>query len=79
LFKVHDGARLFLSLKPGINRTNTSSLSSLMGSQTNSSGLTNGVTSCYSTNNCIKTSEADHRWQMLQGSGNQIYLFIYFF
>ncbi len=49
-----------------------------MGSQTNSSGLTNGVTSCYSTNNCIKTSEADHRWQMLQGSGNQIYLFIFF-
>ncbi|CAF4184566.1 unnamed protein product, partial [Rotaria magnacalcarata] len=24
-YKIHDGARLFLSIKPGVNQTNTSS------------------------------------------------------
>ncbi|UJR28522.1 hypothetical protein I4U23_009760 [Adineta vaga] len=72
-YKVHDGARLFLSLKSGTNYTNTSSLTN---SQINSSGITNGLTSCYPTNNscCIKTTDADHSWQSLQGHENQILL-----
>ncbi|CAF1076683.1 unnamed protein product [Rotaria sp. Silwood1] len=71
-YKVHDGARLFLNLKPGMNRTNTSSFSSLISSQTNSGGLT----SCYTTKNICYTQKTDddHKWQLLQGHENQILL-----
>ena len=73
--QVHDGARLFLCLKPGINPTNTSSLRSC---PTNSSGITNGLTSCYPTNNscCIKTTDTDQNWQSLQGAGIEMNLSI---
>ncbi|CAF1159331.1 unnamed protein product [Rotaria sordida] len=71
-YKVHDGARLFLNLKPGINHTNTSSFSSLISSQINSGGLTG----CYPTKNYGYTQKTDddHSWQLLQGSENQILL-----
>ncbi|CAF1302859.1 unnamed protein product [Adineta steineri] len=72
-YKVHDGARLFLSLKPGTNYTNTSSLS---GSKISTGSITNGLTSCYPTNSscCIKPTDTDHNWQLLQGPENQILL-----
>ncbi|CAM4743164.1 unnamed protein product [Rotaria magnacalcarata] len=68
-YKIHDGARLFLSIKPGVNQTNTSSNSSLFSSQTNSAGLAHGLAGCYPTKNSsyIKRLDDDHSWRLLQG------------
>ena len=73
-FQVHDGARLFLSLKPGTNHTNTSSFSSLSSSQTNSGMISNNFPHCLPTNSscCIKSTDTDQHWQALQSTGENI-------
>ncbi|CAF5102770.1 unnamed protein product [Rotaria magnacalcarata] len=77
-YKIHDGARLFLSIKPGVNQTNTSSNSSLFSSQTNSAGLAHGLAGCYPTKNSsyIKRLDDDHSWRLLQGPGNRIWILL---